>query len=175
MARQYTALVNSKNEIQSLEIDEPEAPEKSRARLKSCHGTKSATRRRRKNRLVSLRIFAKQSNVRLYVESKKPWETVSGLLNGHVVGAGRTYLIASYKFEHVERLDALLVGLGRAFVLLLLKSVANGAEGTRHTITDAAVWCVALGLLLVGLLGRLGRLALHGLTDVVGGVGDAVA
>lgn len=34
---------------------------------------------------------------------------------------------------------------------------------------------VALGLLLVGLLGCLGALALDGLGDVVGGVGERVA
>lgn len=72
-------------------------------------------------------------------------------------------------------LDGLLVGLGGTLVLSLVELVADSASGTRDAVTDRSVWCVALGLLLVGLLASLLRLSLNGLGDVVGGVGDGVA
>lgn len=57
----------------------------------------------------------------------------------------------------------------------LVHLVGGGTEGTRDTVRDAALaGDVALGLLLVGLLAGLGTLALDGLGDVVGGVGDRV-
>jgi hypothetical protein len=68
-------------------------------------------------------------------------------------------------------LDALLVGLGRALVLLLVDLVAGGVKGARGTVGDGVVaGDVALGLLLVGLLGGGGGGALDGLRDVLGGV-----
>jgi hypothetical protein len=60
-------------------------------------------------------------------------------------------------------------------VLGLVHLVADGGEGTRGTVGDGVVaGNVALGLLLVGLLGSLSGLALDGLGDVVGGVLDRV-
>jgi hypothetical protein len=74
-----------------------------------------------------------------------------------------------------KRLDGALVGLGRALVLGLVDLVASGGESTRGTVGDGVVaGNVALGLLLVGLLGCLSRVALDGLGDVVGGVLDRV-
>jgi hypothetical protein len=56
-------------------------------------------------------------------------------------------------------------------VLGLVHLVAGGGEGARGTVGDGVVaGNVALGLLLVGLLGRLGGLALDALGDVVGSV-----
>ena len=74
-----------------------------------------------------------------------------------------------------RHLDTLLVGLGRSGVLGLIHLVGDGTEGTGGTVGDGAVGGVALGLLLVGLLGCLSGVALDGLGDVVGGVGDGVA
>lgn len=60
-------------------------------------------------------------------------------------------------------------------MLLLVNLVASGVKSTRGTVGDGVVaGDVALGLLLVGLLGSLGGLALDGLGDVVGGVLDGV-
>lgn len=57
----------------------------------------------------------------------------------------------------------------------LVQLVLAGTESTRDTVGDGVLaGNVALGLLLVGLLGSLSRLALDGLGDVVGGVGDRV-
>jgi hypothetical protein len=68
-------------------------------------------------------------------------------------------------------LDALLVGLGGALVLLLVDLVASGVKGARGTVGDGVVaGDVALGLLLVGLLGRGGGGTLDGLGNVVGSV-----
>lgn len=73
-------------------------------------------------------------------------------------------------------LDGALVGLGRALVLGLVDLVASGTESTRDAVGDRVLsGNVALGLLLVGLLGSLSRVALDGLRDVVGSVGDGVA
>lgn len=72
-------------------------------------------------------------------------------------------------------LDRVLVGRSSALVLLLAQLVADSAGGTADAVTETRVWCVALGLLLVGLLGSLSRLALDALRDVVGGVLDGVA
>ena len=74
-----------------------------------------------------------------------------------------------------RHLDTLLVGLGRSGVLGLIHLVGDGTESTGGTVGDGAVGGVALGLLLVGLLGCLSGVALDGLGDVVGGVGDGVA
>jgi hypothetical protein len=53
-------------------------------------------------------------------------------------------------------------------VLGLVHLVAGGGEGARGTVGDGVVaGNVALGLLLVGLLGRLSGLALDALGDVV--------
>lgn len=76
---------------------------------------------------------------------------------------------------HVERgrrhLDALLVGLGGALVLLLVDLVASGVKGAGGTVGEGVLAGeIALGLLLVGLLGGGGGGALDGLGDVVGGV-----
>jgi hypothetical protein len=74
-----------------------------------------------------------------------------------------------------KRLDGALVGLGGALVLGLVDLVTSGGESTRRTVGEGVVaGNVALGLLLVGLLGCLGGLALDGLRDVVGGVLDGV-
>ena len=68
-------------------------------------------------------------------------------------------------------LDALLVGLGGALVLLLVDLVASGVKGARGTVGDGVVaGDVALGLLLVGLLGGGGGGTLDGLGNVVGSV-----
>jgi|SRR5690242_9904793 len=73
-------------------------------------------------------------------------------------------------------LDGALVGLGRTLVLGLVDLVASSAESARDAVGDRVLsGNVALGLLLVGLLGSLSRAALDGLGDVVGGVGDGVA
>lgn len=72
-------------------------------------------------------------------------------------------------------LDSLLVGLGRGIVLGLVHFVLSGTESAGDTVTDAVVaGNVALGLLLIGLLLSLSGLALDGLRDVVGSVGDRV-
>jgi hypothetical protein len=62
-----------------------------------------------------------------------------------------------------RRLDGALVGLG------------GSAHGTGDTTRDGRVGGVALGLLLVGLLGSGGTSALNGLRDVLGGVVERVA
>jgi len=60
-------------------------------------------------------------------------------------------------------------------VLGLVNLVAGSGQSTRGTVGDAVVsGNVALGLLLVGLLGCLSRVALDGLGNVVGGVLDRV-
>jgi hypothetical protein len=72
-------------------------------------------------------------------------------------------------------LNGALVSLSRGVVLGLVHLVANGGDGARGTVGNGVVaGNVALGLLLVGLLGSLGGLALDGLRDVVGGVLDRV-
>jgi hypothetical protein len=74
-----------------------------------------------------------------------------------------------------KHLDGSLVGLGRALVLLLVDLVASSVQRTRGTVGEAVLaGHVALGLLLVALLGGLGGLALDCLGDVVGGVLDRV-
>jgi hypothetical protein len=74
-----------------------------------------------------------------------------------------------------QRLDGALVGLSGALVLGLVDLVASSGQSTRRTVGDAVVsGNIALGLLLVGLLGCLSRVALDGLGDVVGGVLDRV-
>ena len=61
-------------------------------------------------------------------------------------------------------------------MLVLVELVRGSAHGTGDTVGNGVVaGNVALGLLLVGLLGSLSRVALDGLGDVVGGVGDGVA
>jgi hypothetical protein len=56
-------------------------------------------------------------------------------------------------------------------VLLLVELVAGCVKGARGTVGDGVLaGDVALGLLLVGLLGRGGGGALDGLRNVVGGV-----
>jgi hypothetical protein len=60
-------------------------------------------------------------------------------------------------------------------VLGLVDLVAGSGESTRRAVGNAVVsGNVALGLLLVGLLGCLSGLALDGFGDVVGGVLDGV-
>lgn len=72
-------------------------------------------------------------------------------------------------------LDRALVGLSRGVVLLLVELVAGSGESTRGTVGQRVLsGNVALGLLLVGLLGSLGVGALDALRDVVGGVLDRV-
>ena len=59
---------------------------------------------------------------------------------------------------------------------MLVDLVASSAENTGGAVGDRVLsGNVALGLLLVGLLGSLSRVALDGLGDVVGSVGDGVA
>lgn len=66
-------------------------------------------------------------------------------------------------------LDALLVGLGGALVLGLVDLVTSGRESTRGAVGDGVVARdVALGLLLVGLLGSLSGVALNSLGDLNG-------
>ena len=72
-------------------------------------------------------------------------------------------------------LDGVLVGRRRCLVLGLVELVADGTSGTGDAVTNAAVWSVALGLLLVGLLRCLSGLALDSLGNVVGGVLNGVA
>ena len=60
-------------------------------------------------------------------------------------------------------------------MLLLVELVANSVSGTGDAVGNAILsGNVALGLLLVGLLGSLSGVALDGLGDVVGGVLDRV-
>ena len=74
-----------------------------------------------------------------------------------------------------RRLDGVLVGRGSALVLVLVELVAGSTESTGGTVGQGVVsGNVALGLLLVGLLGSLSSVALDGLGDVVDGVGDGV-
>ena len=74
-----------------------------------------------------------------------------------------------------RHLDALLVGGGGGLVLLLVDLVAASVKGTGDTVADGVLaGDVALGLLLVGLLGGSGGGALDGLGNVVGGVLDEV-
>ena len=74
-----------------------------------------------------------------------------------------------------RHLDALLVGGGGGLVLLLVELVGGGVKSTGGTVGEGVLaGNVALGLLLVGLLGSLSSGALDGLGDVVGGVGDGV-
>lgn len=61
-------------------------------------------------------------------------------------------------------------------MLGLVELVGRSAHGTGDTVGDGALaGNVALSLLLVALLGGLSGVALDGLGDVVGGVGDGVA
>ena len=60
-------------------------------------------------------------------------------------------------------------------MLLLVHLVRGGAHGTGDTAGDGVVGSVALGLLLVGLLGSGGGGALDSLGDVLGGVVERVA
>lgn len=76
--------------------------------------------------------------------------------------------------SETRRLDTLLVGLGRGLVLVLVELVGGSTHGTGDTAGDGVVGSVALGLLLVGLLGSLSSVALDGLGDVVDGVADGV-
>ena len=70
-----------------------------------------------------------------------------------------------------RHLDALLVGGGGSVVLLLVELVAGGVKSTGGTVGDGVLaGDVALGLLLVGLLGGGGGGTLDGLGNVVGGV-----
>lgn len=72
-------------------------------------------------------------------------------------------------------LDGVLVGGGRGLVLGLVHLVGGSTHGTGDTVGDGVLaWNVALGLLLVGLLGGLSGLALDGLGDVLSGVLDRV-
>lgn len=74
-----------------------------------------------------------------------------------------------------RHLDALLVGGGGGVVLLLVDLVAAGVKGARDTVADGVLaGDVALGLLLVALLGGRGGGALNGLGNVVGGVLDGI-
>jgi len=60
-------------------------------------------------------------------------------------------------------------------VLLLVDLVAGGVKSARGTVGEGVVaGDVALGLLLVGLLGGGGGGTLDGLGNVVGSVGDGV-
>ena len=60
-------------------------------------------------------------------------------------------------------------------MLLLVDLVTSSVESTGGTVGDGVLaGDVALGLLLVALLGGLSGLALDGLGDVVGGVLDRV-
>ena len=69
----------------------------------------------------------------------------------------------------------MLVGGSSTLVLVLVDLVAGSTESTGDTVGHGVLsGNVALGLLLVGLLGSLSRGALDGLGDVVGGVGDGV-
>jgi hypothetical protein len=45
-----------------------------------------------------------------------------------------------------------LLARGRGLVLALVELITDGTSGTGDAVTNAAVWGVALGLLLVGLL-----------------------
>lgn len=61
-------------------------------------------------------------------------------------------------------------------MLGLVDLIASSTKGTGDTVGHRVLsGNVALGLLLVGLLGSLSGVALDGLGDVVGGVGDGVA
>jgi hypothetical protein len=85
----------------------------------------------------------------------------------HVVQSLTRHVVARH-------LDALLVGGGGALVLLLVELVAGGVKGARGTVGEGVLaGDVALGLLLVGLLGGSGGGTLDGLGDVVGGVLDS--
>lgn len=60
-------------------------------------------------------------------------------------------------------------------MLLLVDLVASGVKGARGAVGEGVLaGNVALGLLLVGLLGGGGGAALDGLGDVVGGVLEAM-
>lgn len=89
-------------------------------------------------------------------------------------GGGEKGLVLWGKEPKATSLDGLLVGLGLGLVGVLVDLVGSSAQGTRDTAGDGVVGGVALGLLLVGLLGSLGGVALDGLGDVVGGVGNGV-
>ena len=81
----------------------------------------------------------------------------------------------SNRYSSAQYLNGALVGLGGALVLLLVDLVTSGVEGTGGTVGERVLaGDVALGLLLVALLGGLSGLALDGLGDVVGGVLDRV-
>ena len=61
-------------------------------------------------------------------------------------------------------------------MLALVDLVGGSAKGTTDAVGDGVLaGNVALSLLLVALLGGLSGVALDGLGDVVGGVGDGVA
>ena len=74
--------------------------------------------------------------------------------------------------SHANTLDlvlrGLLVHIGLALMLLLIKLVGDGIAGGLETGVDGSV--AVLGHLLVGLLGSGGAGALDGLADVVGGL-----
>jgi hypothetical protein len=88
--------------------------------------------------------------------------------------SGCVVFIQVYPYHFSSRrvhLDALLVGLGGALVLLLVDLVASGVKGAGGTVGEGVLaGDVALGLLLVGLLGGGGGGTLDGLGNVVGGV-----
>jgi hypothetical protein len=100
------------------------------------------------------------------------FDFVTGRVSARCSGCGVSVQVYPYHCSSKRvHLDALLVGLGRALVLLLVDLVAGGVKGARGTVGDGVVaGDVALGLLLVGLLGRGGGGALDGLRDVLGGV-----
>jgi hypothetical protein len=59
-------------------------------------------------------------------------------------------------------------------MLGLVEFVGDGAESTRGTARDRVVGTMALGLLLVSLLGDFRRVALKRLRDVVAGVLEGI-
>jgi hypothetical protein len=77
-------------------------------------------------------------------------------------------------YRSANSLNALLIGLSRALVLLLIDFVGSSVKSARSTARERSVAGVALGLLLVGLLGSFGGVALDSFGDVVGGVLDRV-
>ena len=65
----------------------------------------------------------------------------------------------------------MLVGGSSTLVLVLVELVAGSTESTGGTVGDGVIsGNVALGLLLVGLLGSLSTSSLDGLSDVVNGL-----
>jgi len=77
-------------------------------------------------------------------------------------------------YPKIHHLDALLVGLGRSVVLVLVELVRSGVETTAHTAGNGGVASIALHLLLVGLLAGFAGIALESLGNVVAGVLDGI-